>query len=276
MVAQKPDISIIFEFLTRIRLHTREAFQKLAAEEKQTLAVHALCKVMSDRNMPPFVATQARDSAARALRIAAEGMAVNSKTVVMKRRGISSKNALVGVSSSHIAAYDYSFYSSESPFESVQSGSSVYPDSEDADCINGAHGKDASMRARRNFGRNSKSKGEGGQQCTLGPLAASVVEEKCTWLMFARPQLQFEISPSWKSLLFYRCGKTCHMQSDCQEIVARSTEANSTSATRAQTLPLMQPRVCNTKRTSTPRTVDPKRLALIAKEINESIRINYL
>ena len=134
------------QFMTRIRVIAREAFKKLADEEQQTLAVHAFCEGLKDRNVATLVATQARNSAARAVRIAAEAIAVNSKVIDSKRQNRqnrSSKKALVGVSSSHARAHDYSQDFSDSPAESEHSRSSVHSESEDADCMVGAPGKDA-------------------------------------------------------------------------------------------------------------------------------------
>ena len=74
-----------------------------------------------DRNVVTLVGTQARNSAARAVRIAAEAIAVNSKVIDGKRQSRqsrSSKKAMVSVSSSHAGAPDYSANFSDSPVES--------------------------------------------------------------------------------------------------------------------------------------------------------------
>ena len=150
------------QFMTRIRVLAREAFKKLADEEQQTLAVHAFCEGLKDRNVATMVATQARNSAARAVRIAAEAIAVNSKVIDAKRQSRqsrTSKKAMVGVSSSHAGAHDYSQDVSDSPVESEQSRSSVHSESENSDCIVGASGKDARGRWRRNFRGNQKGMG---------------------------------------------------------------------------------------------------------------------
>ena len=66
-------------FLTRIRAIAREAFRKLPDNEQQVMTVHAFCEGLRHRVVAALVATQARNSAARAVRIAAEAIAVNSK-----------------------------------------------------------------------------------------------------------------------------------------------------------------------------------------------------
>ena len=73
-------------FMTRIRAAAREAFRKLPDEEQQVMAVHAFCEGLRDRGVAALVATQARNSSARAVRIAAETIAVNSKKIESKRR----------------------------------------------------------------------------------------------------------------------------------------------------------------------------------------------
>ena len=77
--------------MTRIRAIASEAFHKLPDEEQQTMAVHAFCDGLKDRGVAALVATQARNSGARAVRIAAEAIAVNTKKIETKRRSKSSK-----------------------------------------------------------------------------------------------------------------------------------------------------------------------------------------
>ena len=74
---------------------------------------------------------------------------------------------------------------------------------------------------------------------------------------------------SKQETICYSCGNTGHIQAEWQEMVVRRREPNLTSATSAQPLTAMQPRVPNTQATSRQRPVDTKRLALVAKEINE-------
>ena len=64
------------------------------------------------------------------------------------------------------------------------------------------------------------------------------------------------------------------MQADCQEMVARRTEPNSTSPARTENPSAIQPRVSNAPTASSQKLIDSKRLAVIAKEINESIGIS--
>ena len=133
-------------FMTRIRVLAREAFKMLTDEEQQTLAVHAFCEALKDRSVATLVATEARNSAACAMRIAAEATAENSKFIDAKRQsrqGKSSRKPLVGVSSSHAGRNDYSQDVSDSPAESEHSRSSVRSDSKDADCMVGGPGIDA-------------------------------------------------------------------------------------------------------------------------------------
>ena len=85
-------------FMTRIRAIAREAFRKLPDEEQQTMAVHAFCEGLKDRGVAALVATQARNSAARAVRNAVEATAVNTKKIETKRRFKSSRKALLGLS----------------------------------------------------------------------------------------------------------------------------------------------------------------------------------
>ena len=90
------------QFLTIAHVTTREEFKKQAEEEEQTIAVNALCEGLKDRSVAKMVGTQVRDSAARAVRIAAETTAVNIKVIdgkLQSRPSKSSKKALVGVSS---------------------------------------------------------------------------------------------------------------------------------------------------------------------------------
>ena len=158
------------QFITRIRVIAREAFKNLADEDQQTPAVDAFCEGLKDRNVATLVATQARNSAARAVRIAAEAIAVNSKVIDAKRQSRqsrSSKKALVGVSSSNAGAHDYSQDVTDSPVESEHSRSSVHSESEDADCMVGAPGKDARGRGRRNFKGNQKGRDGRGRQLMM-------------------------------------------------------------------------------------------------------------
>ena len=142
-----------YQFNTMIRVIAREAFYKLGDEEQQTLAVHAFCEALNDGSVATLVATKATNSAASALRIAAEATAVNSKVIDAKRQsrqGKSSKKALVGVSSSHAGAHHYSRHLPVSPSVSEQSRSSVHWESEVADGMVGARGKDVRGMGRGN------------------------------------------------------------------------------------------------------------------------------
>ena len=69
--AQQDENEATDAFMTRIRRIARQALRKLPDEEQQTLVVHAFCEGLQDRGVAALVATQARNSAARAVRIAA-------------------------------------------------------------------------------------------------------------------------------------------------------------------------------------------------------------
>ena len=86
-------------FMTRMRAIAREAFRKLRDEEQQRMAGHAFCEGLKDRGVAALVATQARNSAARAVLMAAEATAVNTKKRETKRRSKSSRKALCGLPS---------------------------------------------------------------------------------------------------------------------------------------------------------------------------------
>ena len=152
--SKQPDEEAPDQFLTRLRVIPRQAFKKLAEEEQQTLAVHAFCEGLKDRSVATLVGTQTRNSAAREVRKAAEAIAVNTKVIDSNRQsrlGKSSKKALLGDTSSHAGTHYYSFDGSDSQGESEPSSSSVHADSEDADFLVAAPGKDARGRARRNL-----------------------------------------------------------------------------------------------------------------------------
>ena len=71
-----------------------------------------------------------------------------------------------------------------------------------------------------------------------------------------------------------RCGTTGHMQAECQEMVARRTETNSNSAAPRLTPSARQPCAPNAPTATTEKPIDSKRLALLGKEIDESIGIS--
>ena len=125
--AQQDDEEAPDAFMTRIRSIARQAFRKLAEEEQQTLAVNAFCEGLQDRGVAALVATQARNSAARAVRIAAEAIAVNSKTFSSKRREKTQK-ALLSVSKPHAAAH---YQSLEGSDFGNDSWNSRYPEEEE-------------------------------------------------------------------------------------------------------------------------------------------------
>ena len=157
-----------------------EAFKKLADEEQQTLAGHAFCEGLKERSVATLVATEARNSAARAVRIAPEAIAVNTKVIDKKRQsrqGKSSKKALVGVSSSYAGTHSYSFDGPDSPFASEHSRSSVHSDSEDADCMVGPPAEMQEGEGERISEENKREKGVGGRQLTRVRYAALDVGE---------------------------------------------------------------------------------------------------
>ena len=61
------------------------------------------------------------------------------------------------------------------------------------------------------------------------------------------------------------------MQAACQEMVARRTEPNAISRFPALNPPANQPRSPSLRTASSQKSIDPKRVAIIAQEINESI-----
>ena len=54
--------------------------------KQEVMAVPAFCDGLWDRGVPAFLASQARNSAARAVRIAAEALGVKSNKIEIKRR----------------------------------------------------------------------------------------------------------------------------------------------------------------------------------------------
>ena len=150
------------------------------------------------------------------------------------RRGKSSRKALVLVSSSRPGAHNYSFKGYESPSDGVQSGSSLYWDSENEECMLGAHGKDARGKGRRNFVRNSKSKGE--RRSATHEVSIRCFRSDGKW-HFANvcPTPSPPADRSKRELVRYSCGKSGDMQAEWQQMVARRTEPNSTAAAPIQT-----------------------------------------
>ena len=129
--------------MTRIRAIAREAFRQLPDEEQQTMAVHAFCEGLKDRGVAALLATQARNSAARAVRNAAEATAVNTKKIETKRRSKSSRKALLGLSSQNAERHSDSLENPQSPLDSENCRSPVHSESEDAECMVGAPGRDS-------------------------------------------------------------------------------------------------------------------------------------
>ena len=64
--------------MNRIPLVTQEAFRKLPHEEQQMLAVNAFCSGLKDRTVATLLATQARNSMAKAVRIDFEALHFNN------------------------------------------------------------------------------------------------------------------------------------------------------------------------------------------------------
>ena len=95
---ERPDAVV-----TGIRTITREAFRKLPDEHVQSLAIHGFCEGRRDRGLAALMAKQVRNSAARAVRIAAEESTVNSKKIESKPSEKTAEKALGGVSSRRLA-----------------------------------------------------------------------------------------------------------------------------------------------------------------------------
>ena len=73
---------------------------------------------------------------------------------------------------------------------------------------------------------------------------------------------------SRREVIWNRCGQTDNMQADCEELVARRTEPNSTLSAPTQTPWAIQAPIPNTSTATTQRPIDSERLARISKEIN--------
>ena len=167
----------------------RDAFRKLPDDEQQVMAVPAFCEGLCDRGVAAFVATLARNSAARAVRIAEEGIAVNCKKIESKLRSKSSKKALLGEPQKNAAGNDYSSEGQALKGESEYSRSPVQPDSGDEDCLVGAPGRDSRRRGKANLRRNPR--GRGGRRSATYPTKQ---DSKVQW---------------------YRCQEGGHMSNVC-------------------------------------------------------------
>ena len=193
--------------MTRIRGIARQAFRKLPDEEQQTLAVHAFCEGLQDRGVAALVATQARNSAARAVRIAAEAIAVKRKIFPCNRRENAADKAPLGVSASHAAeqhrsqeSSDYT-NNSENPrySEPEQGGVSL-------------RGKDKEENVN-NAGEGSGEASDGkGQSFCLRCQGFGHLIDVCT-----SPESLYNGDPN--NVICFWCAKPGHMQNTCEDFV---------------------------------------------------------
>ena len=116
----------------RARKIAREAFRKLAGEEQQTPAVQAFCEGLKDSGGAALVATQAGNSEAGAMRMAAEAITVKSKRLENPGREKLQK-ALFGVSFSHTAVHHHSLQGSEFTEDPEQVRYSAATDNEEVE-----------------------------------------------------------------------------------------------------------------------------------------------
>ena len=78
--------------MTRILAVARDSFRKMPDDEHMVMADHAFCEGLRDPGVAALLTSQASNSGARAIRIDAESIAVNSKQIESKRCSKSSKN----------------------------------------------------------------------------------------------------------------------------------------------------------------------------------------
>ena len=211
--AQQDDEEAPDAFMTRIRSIARQAFRRLAEEEQQTLAVHAFCEGLQDRGVAALVATQARNSAARAVRIAAEAIAVNSKTFPSKQREKTQEKALLSVSKPHTAARSQSREGSDFPNDS---GNSRYQEEEELGVS--LIGNDKK--------ENAFESGDGSEVAST-PKEASKVKVQVFCLrcqgfghfidLWTSPASLYNGDPN--NVICFWCAKPGHMQNTCEDFL---------------------------------------------------------
>ena len=211
-----------------------EAFNKIQKEDKQTIADRSFLEGFDERGLVALGATLGRDSRVSALGISEQAITMNTKLIVRNRHRKSSKNALVGDLASHSGTAGYSFDGAGSIFLREHSRSSAETDSAEANYMLLAPGKDARGRGGMNFVINSKGKGGRRSAPHEGTIRCFGSEGK--WSLAIGCHTPAPSADQWKKeLVLYRCGKPGHVRAEWQQMVARRTEPNFSSAAPIQT-----------------------------------------